>query len=78
MALISGQEYKKRQKKIKHNVYIHGKKVENLEDNPVTKSVLEATALMFDLALDHRYEYPMVATSHLTGEKINRNLHVNR
>jgi len=78
MALISGEEYKKRQIKIKHNVYIHGKKVENLEDNPVTKSVLEATALMFDLALDSRYEYPMVATSHLTGEKINRNLHVNR
>jgi 4-hydroxybutyryl-CoA dehydratase/vinylacetyl-CoA-Delta-isomerase len=78
MALISGEEYKKRQKKIKHNVYIYGKKVENLEDNPVTKSVLDATALMFDLALDPRYEYPMVATSHLTGQKINRNLHVNR
>lgn len=78
MALISGEEYKKRQNKIKHNVYIHGKKVENLENNPVTKSVLEATALMFDLALDSRYEYPMVTTSHLTGDRINRNLHVNR
>ena len=48
MALRTGDQYREGQAKIKHNVYINGKKVEDLDANPNTKTVLDATAKVFD------------------------------
>ena len=78
MALIKPQEYYDFIKGLEANVYIDGKKVTDLLSNPVTKSAVDATAKMYELAQDKRYEDIMTAKSHFTGEKINRNLHVNR
>jgi len=78
MSLMTAEEFKGSVQKMKANAYLDGKKVENLYANPVTRAVVEATAKLYELAADPRNEGVMTATSHLTGEKINRNLHVNR
>lgn len=78
MALLAGSEYKTSVQRMKVNAYLDGKKVEDLLANPITRSVVEATAEIYDLAVNPRNEAAMTAISHITGEKINRNLHVNR
>ena len=78
MGLMKAEEYEAGIQKIKVNAYLDGKKVENLLENPVTRSVVEATAKLYELAAQPQHERVMIARSHLTGEKINRNLHVNR
>ncbi|RZN68395.1 MAG: aromatic ring hydroxylase [Candidatus Methanolliviera hydrocarbonicum] len=78
MALRTGDQYKEGQAKIKHNVYINGKKIENLEDNPNTKTVLDATAKVFDLGMEPQYNEIMNVASPLLGEKVSRNVHPSR
>lgn len=78
LALITPEDYYDYIKGVKANVYVDGDKVTDLMSHPVTKSAVDATAKVYELAQDSRYEDVMTATSHLTGEKINRNLHVNR
>lgn len=78
MALRTGDQYEEGQAKTKHNIYINGKKVENLEDNPNTKTVLDATAKVFDLGLEPQYDEIMNVVSPLTGEKVSRNVHPSR
>ena len=50
MALITSQQYLDSVKKMKPRVYCGGKWVENLLDNPVTKSMVMANAAIYDLA----------------------------
>jgi 4-hydroxybutyryl-CoA dehydratase / vinylacetyl-CoA-Delta-isomerase len=78
MGLMNPEEYRKSVQRMKVNAYWNGKKVEALLENPVTRSVVEATAELYELAADPKNEEVMTAVSHLTHEKINRNLHINR
>ncbi len=78
MGLMTAEEFKKSLQGMKVNAYYDGKKVETLSGHPVTRSVVEATAKLYELAADPQHEGVMRAISHLTGEKINRNLHVNQ
>lgn len=78
MALRTGEQYKEGQAKIKHNVYINGRKVENLEDNPNTKTVLDATAKVFDLGKEPQFDEIINVMSPLIGERVSRNVHPSR
>ncbi|OPY86544.1 MAG: 4-hydroxybutyryl-CoA dehydratase/vinylacetyl-CoA-Delta-isomerase [Smithella sp. PtaU1.Bin162] len=78
MALITSEEYLASVRKMKPRVYIGGKWLSNLLENPVTKSMVMANAAVYDLAQDQEYREIMVAASHLTGEPVSRNLHVAR
>jgi 4-hydroxybutyryl-CoA dehydratase/vinylacetyl-CoA-Delta-isomerase len=78
MALKTASEYLDTIKKMKPHVYIGGKWVKNLLDHPVTRSMVMANAAIYGLAEDENNKGVMVAASHLTGERINRNLHVCR
>ena len=78
MALRTGDQYREGQAKIKHNVYINGKKVEDLDANPNTKTVLDATAKVFDLGMDPQYDEIMNGVSPLIGQKVSRNVHPSR
>jgi len=78
MALRTGDQYKEGQAKINHNVYIDGRKVENLEENLNTRTVLDATAKVFDLGTEPQYDEVMNAISPLIGEKVNRNVYLPR
>jgi len=78
MALKTSQEYLESVKKLTPKVYVGGKWVSSLLDHPVTRSMVMANAAIYDLAQDETHRSVMVAASHLSGEPINRNLHVNR
>jgi 4-hydroxybutyryl-CoA dehydratase/vinylacetyl-CoA-Delta-isomerase len=78
MALITSEEYLASVRKMKPRVYIGGKWISNLLENPVTKSMVMANAAVYDLAQDQEYREIMVAASHLTGDPVSRNLHVAR
>lgn len=78
MAIKTGSEYIESVKSLTPRVYVAGKRVENMLENPTTLSVIRATARVYDLAHEPQHKGTMVATSHLTGEPINRNLHVAR
>lgn len=78
MALKTAQEYLESVKSLAPRVYLGGKKVEDLMENPTTLSVVKATAKIYELAQEPQYKEIMTASSHLTGEPINRNLHVAR
>ena len=55
MGLMQPEEYKSMVQKLKVNAYLNGKKVENLLENPVTRSVVEATAKLYELALESQH-----------------------
>jgi len=78
MALKTAQEYLDTVKKLSPHVYCGGKWVKNLLTNKITRSMVTANAQMYALAEDPQHKNVMVATSHLTGEPINRNLNVAR
>ncbi|KKM09912.1 aromatic ring hydroxylase [Clostridiales bacterium PH28_bin88] len=71
------QEYLDSLKGLKPRIYLGGKRV-NLLDDPTTLTAVRANARVYELAQDPRHREVMTATSHLTGEVINRNLHVAR
>ncbi len=76
MTMKSGNEYIESLRKLNLNVYMFGEKVESPVDHPIIKPSMNAVALTYDLAKDPLYEDLMTATSHLSGEKINRFNHI--
>ena len=78
MALKTALEYLESMKKLSPRVYVGGKWVTDLLENPITRSMVMANAAIYGLAEDPQHKAVMLATSHLTGQPINRNLHVAR
>ena len=78
MALKNSREYLESVKRLAPRVYVGGKWVSNLLDHPVTRSMVLANAAVYDLAQDESCQSVMVADSHLTGNPVNRNVHVCR
>ncbi|MDW8013280.1 MAG: 4-hydroxyphenylacetate 3-hydroxylase family protein [Archaeoglobaceae archaeon] len=76
--MMDGKEYIESLRKIKPVVYYMGRRIENVADDPATAPHVNAAALTYELAHDHRYEEIMTARSHLTGEKINRFTHIHQ
>lgn len=76
MALKTQKQYLESIEKMVPRVYIGGKWVKNLLEHPVTRSMVNANSMIYALAEDPKNKEVMVPNSHLTGEPINRNLHV--
>ncbi len=74
--MITGDQYKERMAKLKPNVYQQGKLVDRLD--PSIMGGLNVIAATYDFAADPEFEGVGVATSHITGEKINRFDHINQ
>jgi aromatic ring hydroxylase len=75
MAMINSAEYRERVLRMRPNIYINGELVGR--DDPRLAGGINTISLTYDLAQEPEYEGVMTATSHLTGEKINRftNIH---
>ncbi len=74
--LKSGEQFLEELKSRKPVVYILGERVNDLTNHPVLKPSIRALMKTYDLALDPKYSDVMTATSHITGEKVNRFNHV--
>lgn len=77
MALRSGAQYLERVARRKPLVFLGGKRIEDLQQNPVTKTVVDAMAKVFDIGLEPGYQEVMTAVSPLIGDRVSRNLHFN-
>ena len=78
MALMTGDQYVESMRKLNLQVYMFGKKVENVVDDPILRPSLNSVKATYDLAQQPEYEDLMTATSSLTGEKINRFAHIHQ
>ena len=76
--MMNAKQYEESLRKLKLNVYMFGKKVENVVDNPIIRPSMNAVAATYNLAQKPEYEDLMTATSHLTGKKINRFCHIHQ
>lgn len=74
----TGKEYEDSLRKLKLNVYLFGKKVENVVDDPMIRPSMNAVKLTYELAHQPEYEDLMVATSHISGKKVNRFTHIHQ
>jgi len=74
--MITGDQYRERIAKLKPNVYMGGKIVDRFD--PRLVGGINVIAATYDLAFDPDFKDVGVATSHLTGEKINRFCHIHQ
>ena len=72
------QEYVESLRKLELVVYMFGRRVENVVDDPIIRPSLNAISMTYALAHDPVYEDVMTATSHITGKKINRFTHIHQ
>jgi 4-hydroxyphenylacetate 3-monooxygenase/4-hydroxybutyryl-CoA dehydratase/vinylacetyl-CoA-Delta-isomerase len=75
MYMRSPEEYVEKLRKMRKNVYIDGKLVER--DDPELLPSIRVLSKTFELPEDPKFRDLITATSHLTGETINRFTHIN-
>jgi len=79
MALITSQQYAESLRKRKSlRIFMNGKKVEDVFDNPNIRTVIEANKASYSWALDPGYQEMMTAISPLTNDRVNRYVYVCR
>ena len=78
MALMTGEQYVESIRKIKMEVYMFGKKVENPVDDPILRPSLNSVKMTYDLAQMPEYQDLMTAVSPYTGKRVNRFTHIHQ
>ncbi len=78
MAIRTASEYLEDVKKLKPKVFLNGKRVDDLLSHPITKSVVDTIARVYELTTEPEFEALLTARSHLTGKPISRNNHACR
>ncbi|MBM3118246.1 MAG: 4-hydroxybutyryl-CoA dehydratase [Chloroflexi bacterium] len=76
MSMMTGKQYRESLRRLKPEIYYMGEKIASLVDHPAFVPHVNAAALTYEMALAPEFEELVTATSHLTGEKINRFTHV--
>lgn len=72
----TSEQYREGLRKMRRNVYVGGELVDR--DDERMMGAVRTLSTTFDLASDPQYEELTTATSHITGEKINRFCHVHQ
>lgn len=72
----TSEQYRERLRKMRRNVYIGGELVDR--DDERMMGAVRTLSTTFDVASDPQYQDLVTATSHLTGEKINRFCHIHQ
>lgn len=71
-------EYEESLRKLNLEVYLFGERVTNVVDHPIIRPSMNAVAKTYEMAHREEFEDIMTATSHLTGDKINRFTHIHQ
>jgi len=74
----TAQEYIDSIRKMNYEVYLFGKRIDNVVDNPIIRPSLNCIATTYEAAENPQHEHIMTVTSHLTGKKINRFTHIHQ
>jgi 4-hydroxybutyryl-CoA dehydratase/vinylacetyl-CoA-Delta-isomerase len=78
MKLMTGEEYIESIRKLKIQVYMMGKKIDNPVDDPILRPSLNSVRMTYDLAQKAEYAELMTAKDPGTGETVNRFNHIHR
>lgn len=78
MALMTREEYIESLRKLDLKVYMFGKRVENVVDNPIIRPSMNSVAMTYELAQQDEYKDLLTTKSHLTGETVNRFTHIHQ
>jgi 4-hydroxybutyryl-CoA dehydratase / vinylacetyl-CoA-Delta-isomerase len=78
MTMITAEQYEESLRRLNLNVYMFGKKLDNVVDDPIIRPSMQAVAKTYDLAHRPEHEDIMTANSHISGKKINRFTHIHQ
>jgi 4-hydroxybutyryl-CoA dehydratase/vinylacetyl-CoA-Delta-isomerase len=78
MAMMNAAQYEESLRRLNLVVYLFGKRVESVVDDPIIRPSMNAVAATYALAHDPGFEELMTATSHISGKKINRFCHIHQ
>lgn len=78
LTMMTAEQYEESLRALHCEVYLFGKRLESVVDNPFIRPSMRAVAKTYELAHDPKWSDLMTATSHLTGKKINRFTHIHQ
>jgi 4-hydroxybutyryl-CoA dehydratase/vinylacetyl-CoA-Delta-isomerase len=78
MALKTPEEFIQSIADLDLEIYLFGEKVDDYVNHPVIRPSLNSMAMTYELAQHPEFEDLMLATSHLTGAKVNRFTHIHQ
>ena len=78
MSMMNAQQYEESLRRLNLVVYMFGKRIENVVDDPIIRPSMNAVAKTYELAHRPEHEDIMTATSHITGKKVNRFTHIHQ
>jgi len=76
--LMSGADYRESLRRLSPVVYVDGRRVESVADEPALQPGINALAVSYDFARDPKLAPLMLAVDAASGRSVNRMLHVNR
>lgn len=76
--MMTGEQYVDSIAGLELEIYMFGERVSSAVDNPILRPSLNSVKATYDLAQMPEHEDVMTATSHLTGNKINRFCHIHQ
>jgi len=74
--LMSGADYRESLRRLAPTIYVDGRRVESVGDDPALRPGINAIALTYDFALETQYAPVMTAIQHTSGKRVNRMLHI--
>ena len=78
MPMKTAEQYEESLKGLNLVVYMFGKQLDNVVDDPIIRPSMLAVAKTYEMAHRPEHEDLMTATSHITGKKINRFTHIHQ
>jgi 4-hydroxybutyryl-CoA dehydratase / vinylacetyl-CoA-Delta-isomerase len=76
--LMTAAQYEESLRKLDLVVYMFGERIADPVDHPMIRPSMNAVAMTYELAHRPEHEALMTATSHITGETINRFTHIHQ
>uniref|UniRef100_A0A7C4EX07 Aromatic ring hydroxylase n=1 Tax=Desulfomonile tiedjei TaxID=2358 RepID=A0A7C4EX07_9BACT len=76
MSLMTPEAFEESLKKMQPRIFMNGKRVEHVLENPITRTVVESNKASYRWALDERYKDIMTCHSPLINDVVNRYTHV--
>jgi 4-hydroxybutyryl-CoA dehydratase / vinylacetyl-CoA-Delta-isomerase len=76
--MMTAEQYEQSLRRLNLEVYMFGKRVQNVVDDPIIRPSMQAVAKTYAMAQLPEYEDIMTAVSHVTGKRINRFTHIHQ
>ena len=76
--MMTARQYEESLRKLKLEVYMFGRRIANVVDDPILRPSMNAVAATYELAQRPEFAELMTAMSHLTGKRINRFCHIHQ